>query len=114
MPESVGSLALGPDRRILVALASGLAWFDPSTAEREKLLPIERDQPEMRLNDGRCDRQGRFWVGSMARSTREKRGRLHRCNDGEAVVMLTDVQVPNCIAFSPDDRVLYFADTPTG
>ena len=113
MPEPIGCLALGPDRRVVVALASGLAWFDPDSGGLDRFLPIEADQPDTRLNDGRCDRQGRFWVGSMERGTREKRGVLYRCDAAEAVPVLTGVQVPNCTAFSPDGRTMYFADTPT-
>ena len=58
MPEPIGCLALGPDRRVVVALASGLAWFDPDSGALDRFLPIEADQPDTRLNDGRCDRQG--------------------------------------------------------
>jgi L-arabinonolactonase len=114
MPESIGCLALGPERAVVVALASGLAWFDPETEQLDRFLGIEADQPESRLNDGRCDGQGRFWVGSMARNAAGARGRLYRCDTTRAVPMLAGIQVPNSIAFSPDGRTLYFADTPTG
>lgn len=115
MPEPIGCLALGPGSAVVVALASGLAWFDPTTEQLERFLPIEADQPDMRLNDGRCDRQGRFWVGSMALHTQPApaRGTLYRCAAGKAVPQRTGIQVPNCTAFSPDGRTMYFTDTPT-
>jgi L-arabinonolactonase len=113
MPESIGCLALGPERAVVVALASGLAWFDPETERLDRFLEIEADKPESRLNDGRCDRQGRFWVGSMARDAASTRGRLYRCDSNRAIPILAGIQVPNSIAFSPDGRTLYFADTPT-
>lgn len=113
MPELIGCLALGPERRVVVALASGLAWFDPDTSELQRFLPIEANQPETRLNDGRCDRQGRLWVGSMGRNSEEPRGTLYRCTATEAAPMRTGLRVPNCTAFSPDGRRMYLADTPT-
>jgi sugar lactone lactonase YvrE len=113
MPEPIGCLALSQDRRIVVALASGLAWFDPDTGALDRFLPIEADEPRTRLNDGRCDRQGRLWVGSMRRSAGGPLGTLYRCSGAEAAPMLTGIEVPNCTAFSPDGTTLYFADTPT-
>lgn len=113
MPEPIGCLALSADRRIVVALASGLAWFDPETEVLQSFLAIEADQPGTRLNDGRCDRQGRLWVGSMTRGTPSPCGTLYRCTSTEATPMLTGIQVPNCTAFSPDGGTMYFTDTPT-
>jgi sugar lactone lactonase YvrE len=113
MPEPVGTVALGPAGRVVVALASGLAWFDPETDRLDRFLPIEADRPNSRLNDGRCDHQGRLWVGSMSRGTPEPIGVLYRCTGRAAAPILTGIQVPNCTAFSPDGRRMYFTDTPT-
>ncbi len=113
MPESIGCVALGPDRSVVVGLTSGLAWFDPDTERLDRFLELEARQPDTRLNDGRCDRQGRLWVGSMARNGHGSRGTLYRCDAARATPMLAGIQVPNAIAFSPDGRTMYFADTPT-
>ncbi len=113
MPEPVGCMGLGADARVVVALASGLAWFDPASERVEMFLPIEADQPATRLNDGRCDRQGRLWVGSMARKGGEPIGTLYRCDARSPVAVLNHIRVPNCTAFSPDGSTMYFTDTPT-
>jgi L-arabinonolactonase len=113
MPESIGCVALSPDQSVVVALASGLAWFDPETERLDRFLTIEADQPETRLNDGRCDRDGRLWVGSMARSGGQPSGTLYRSDASHAAPMLSGIRVPNSIAFSPDGLTMYFADTPT-
>jgi sugar lactone lactonase YvrE len=114
MPESIGCLALGPAHRVLVGLASGLAWFDPQAHQLEHDARIEADVPTSRLNDGRCDRQGRLWVGSMNRGVPGVHGSLYRCEAGAAPrAMLTGIQVPNTTAFSPDGRIMYFADSPS-
>ena len=99
---------------LLVALERGLAFFDWDGAEIRDWLPLE-PMAENRLNDGRCDPAGRFWVGSMfdpaeaGRST----GSLYRVSpDGTAMTARTEVGVSNGLAFSPDGRTMYFADTP--
>jgi L-arabinonolactonase len=114
MPEPIGSAALGGDGRVLVALASGLSRFDPDGGALQPLVPIEAEIATSRLNDGRCDRQGRFWVGSMDRSTPAGRGALYRYDpDGALHRMLENIEVPNSLAFSPDGGTMYFADSPT-
>jgi sugar lactone lactonase YvrE len=114
MPEAIGAVALHAGGGLLVALASGLFRFDPDSAALTPLQPIEAEIPTSRLNDGRCDRQGRFWVGSMDRSTAEGRGSLYRYDpDGALHRLRGGIEVPNGLAFSPDGRTMYFCDTPT-
>jgi sugar lactone lactonase YvrE len=114
MPEAIGAVALHADGGLLVALASGLARFDPSDASLTLLRPVEADIPTSRLNDGRCDRQGRFWFGSMDRSTPDSRGFLYRYDpDGSLHRLLDGIEVPNGLAFSPDGGTMYFCDSPT-
>lgn len=114
MPEPVGCLALGQDGRILAALASGLAWLDPATGTLTDFTRIEADEPRTRLNDGRCDRQGRLWVGSMNRAPEGPGGAFYCATaDGALRRVIDKVGVPNCTAFSPDGRTMYFADSPT-
>lgn len=114
MPEPIGTMALADGGRVVVALASGLAWFDLATEKLQRFLPIEADNDASRLNDGRCDRQGRLWVGSMRRGEAKHPGVLYRCNGTRAEPMLHNITVPNCTCFSPDGRTMYFTDTPTG
>jgi len=116
MPEEVGSLALRRDRGLglLVALRSGFAFFDPATGAVDRRGGPEPDQPDNRLNDGKCDRRGRFWVGSMHVSGRQPTGALYRLDPDLAWQRVLDgITVPNSLAFAPDDRTLYFADTPS-
>lgn len=112
--EPPGSLALTRDGRLAVALASGLAWFDEASGTTTPFLPIEADKPATRLNDGRVDHKGRFWVGSMARTEHAPIGTFYRATiDGKLAVIRPAITVPNCTAFSPDGGKLYFTDTPT-
>ena len=65
MPEELCAFALRARGGLVVAMRSGFALFDPETGALDWLARPEADRPDNRLNDGRCDRQGRFWTGSM-------------------------------------------------
>ena len=75
----------------------------------------EPDRKDNRLNDGRCDPEGRFWVGSMndlRRIQGQYEGNLYCYHpDGECVSQNLPVGVANGLAFSPDERYMFFADT---
>ena len=70
----------------------------------------------MRFNDGRCDRQGRFWAGSMLldMGAAAPVGAMYRYSAGQAEplrALLNDFIVPNGLAFSPDGRTMYLSDS---
>jgi sugar lactone lactonase YvrE len=112
LPEIIGSFAFRSTRGMVAALQSGLYRFDPDSRTLEAIARPESDQPENRFNDGRCDRAGRFWAGTMSDVRRDPTGALYRlAPDGACTRMRSDVIVPNSIAWSPDDRTMYFADT---
>jgi sugar lactone lactonase YvrE len=112
LPEVVGSIALCERGGFLAAMRSGFHAVDPETGTVEQLLDPEADRPENRFNDGRVDRRGRFWAGTMNDVRRDPTGALYRLDADLACTRhREDVIVPNSIAWSPDDRVMYFADT---
>ncbi len=113
LPELVGSIALTEqDGRLLVALRSRLAVFDSASGLFETIVEPRLPDPEHRFNDGRCDRQGRFWVGTMHHLTRAPEGSLFRLDErGFNEVVAGNLAIPNSMAFSPDGRTMYFADS---
>lgn len=117
MPEEIGSFALRRGGGALVALRSGFAFLDLETGSLTRVGDPESDKPLNRMNDGKCDRRGRFWVGTMSTlpaSAREPTGALYRLDpDLRWHRMLDGITVPNSLAWSPDDRTMYFADTPS-
>lgn len=112
MPERICSFALREQGGLVVALASTLAFFDPATGHIERLPPPDADMKRNRFNDGKCDRRGRFWVGSMDDQLRERTGGLFRLDpDGSLHQMESGIGISNSLAWSPDDKIFYFADT---
>lgn len=110
-----GSLALtASPGRLLVAIEGRLAILDWTSGEWTDWVPLEPEGVGNRLNDGRCDPAGRFWVGSMFEPAAAGKftGILHRVEpDGTAVAVRSEIGVSNGIAFAPDGRTMYFADT---
>jgi sugar lactone lactonase YvrE len=94
-------------------LAEDLTLYarDADTGYRCDLLSLEHGL-DNRLNDGRVDARGRFWVGTMDNGLSRPKGSLYRIDtDGIATRMESGVIVSNGIAFSPDGKTLYFTDT---
>ncbi len=111
MPEPPGSIAFRRDGGMLVALESGV--FLLGMEETKLLVRPPEHEAGLRFNDGRCDRAGRFWIGTLAEPDFQPRGILYRIEpNGFARVFRTGIQVPNSIAWSPDGRTMYFADSP--
>ncbi len=107
----LGSLALTNSNDHLVGVDLALRRFDAGANVMKPVAELEHGF-DNRLNDGRVDRRGRFWVGSMDNAYTRPNGSLYRVDpDGTVVKMLTDIKVSNGIAFAPDDRVFYFTDT---
>ena len=110
MPEQPGSVALRRAGGLLIALQSGVYLLD----KKQTLLvrPAEHEAG-LRFNDGRCDRAGRYWVGTLEDPDHPPRGVLYRIDvDGRATAMRSGIRVPNSLAWSPDGRTMYFADSP--
>src|SRR3990172_8936381 len=63
--REAGMLAVRAKGGLIVASASGIDFFDPPSGRLERFVAPEADRPGNRSNDGKCDRQGRFWYGTM-------------------------------------------------
>lgn len=112
MPGLVGAIALAGPGRKLVALAGEVALYDWEADRLETIAELPARIPGHRFNDGRCDRQGRFWVGTMHNVSRAPEGVLYRLDpDGRLIAVLDGICIPNSLAWSPDGRRMYFADS---
>ena len=112
LPERVCALALREAGGMVLALASGFAFLDPLTGNLERLAAPEAHLPTNRMNDGKCDRRGRFWAGTMDDRLTARTAALWRLDpDLTCHCMERGIGISNSLAWSPDDRVFYFADT---
>jgi L-arabinonolactonase len=115
LPDRVGSFAFvaGSDTQLLLGLASGIALFDTGSEELSPVAPVEPEQPTTRINDGRCDRQGRFVFG-MYNPAEAAIGGIYRVHGDLRVerLPLPATAVANSIAFSPSGATMYYTDSP--
>ena len=113
LDKDVGALVLaqGRDRGVL-ALDDGFYTFDFRTGLAELIQLVDADEPRTRLNDGKCDRRGRFFAGGMDDKEELKNCGLWRLDPDLTVTKVDDgIICSNGPCWSPDDRTFYFADT---
>lgn len=112
LPALGGALALAKDGRLIAGLQSGIHMIDPASGAVELLMDPEPDKPDHRLNEGKCDPQGRFWVGSISTLGRFPTGCLYRLEkDGSVSEVMNEISVPNTLAWLPDGKHMVFADS---
>ncbi|MFI7638455.1 SMP-30/gluconolactonase/LRE family protein [Nonomuraea sp. NPDC049400] len=107
-PRVSGGYVVAAERELLLAdtddldaplRSLGEAWTDPA----------------VRMNDGGCDPDGRFYIGSMAYDESPGRGSFYVAEPGGGLrVVLPGVTISNGFDFSPDGALAYYADTTTG
>ncbi len=109
----LGSLALRQEAGgVVLALDAALYTFDLGSGRLTLLAEVEPPVSNTRLNDGRCDANGRLWIGTMDNGLAAPTGSFYRVGaDGTVVRQFGDVIVSNTVAISPDQRTLYFSDT---
>ena len=115
LPHHPGSYALRRNGGMLMAYRNQLAWLDPAAGSNTPVDAGGIDFAVERFNDGKCDRTGRFWAGTMDRRMSEPVGSLYRIDPDRSVHrMASGMKVSNGMAFSPDDRIFYHTDSRTG
>jgi L-arabinonolactonase len=116
LPDRLGCFAPLGATSLLSGFAGGLEVFDLESGARRPIVAVEADRPTTRVNDGKLDRSGRLIFGTMDEDPYGARpiGRIY-AYEGAARPrpLISDVRIANSIAFSPDGRRMYFADTPT-
>jgi sugar lactone lactonase YvrE len=118
MPERVGCIALtAVQGQLITAMETGIArvtLHEGGPVDIEWLAHIQHPAPGMRFNDGRCDANGRLWVGTMVMdmSLASDLGGLY-CLDERGLTgpHVTGLLTPNGLGFSPDGRTLYLSDS---
>ena len=113
LPAEVGAFVRASGNKGVVALQSGIAYIDLETGEFTPITDPEADKPWNRFNDGKCDRRGRFWVGSMDNEEVRTSGTLYRIDADHSVTPFkSPVGISNGLGWSPDNTIMYYADSP--
>lgn len=116
VPAPVGSFALRRSGGAVLALRHGFATLEPASGACVPLASLGLDHADLRLNDGKVDRQGRFVAGTMHMNLNAGAaplGGLYRlCHDRTVQLLVEDIVTTNGPCFSPDGGTLYLADSP--
>jgi sugar lactone lactonase YvrE len=112
----VGSVAACVAPRVaggyVVATERGFMLMDSSGGV--EVLADVWDDVSVRMNDGGCDPDGRFYCGSMAYDATAGRGALYRLDPDRTVhTVLTGATISNGLDWSADRSTVFYVDTPT-
>ncbi|MPZ82788.1 MAG: SMP-30/gluconolactonase/LRE family protein [Actinophytocola sp.] len=111
LPVPVGSVVVRRSPGLVVAAGMGFAVLDESSGELSWLATVDRGD---RMNDARCDPEGRLWGGTLTVAQRPGASGLYRLDpDHRLTTVLDDVALSNGLGWSPDGSRMYYADTVT-
>ena len=111
-PVRVGSLAPRESGGFIAGTDGGFAGIDLDDERFDILFHPEPHLPTNRFNDGKVDRDGRFWAGTMDDREEQAQGALHRLGtDLKSQVVDQGYRVTNGPAFSPGGRIMYHNDS---
>jgi sugar lactone lactonase YvrE len=124
LPEQVACIAFDRNGTVLAGCESGLfaialsepgSGAQPVAAATRKLAAPPFPSAGMRFNDGRCDRQGRFWSGTMVMdmAAANPAGALYRFDEHGllSAPVVDSLITQNGLAWSPDGKTMYLSDS---
>ncbi len=110
----IGAVALAAGGGYVLAAGPGFLFVNDAGSVREPVQPAA-GRTDVRMNDGACDPQGRFWAGTMAYDESPGAGALYRLElDGGCTTVLTGLAISNGVGWSPDASTMYLNDSGTG
>ncbi len=109
--EEIGCIAPVQGGGLVLALRSGIHLARTWGGPLQLLAAAPYDTTSLRFNDGKCDAQGRFWVGSLYEPKDQALGVLYMLDGRGLHPMMDGVTTANGLAWSPDGRTAYWADT---
>ena len=115
--EQIGSFGFRSTAGVVVGTNSGFGTMNLETGQLEARIDPEPSLPHNRLNDGKADRRGRYWCGSMDARLKDKSASIYRLDpDFNCQPAAEDFHFvcSNGIAFDPEDTRMYFGDTKGG
>ena len=113
MPSEPGCIAPAQSGGLVMALRDGIYRAHVWGGALEKRVDATHDTSTTRFNDGKADPRGRFWAGTMYEPRTSASAQLLSLNNGTLEVKVSHATIANGLAWSPDAKTLYWADTPT-
>lgn len=108
----IGALSFRASGGLVLATRDGFACWDSKSGKLDFIADPEAGNKQSRFNDGKVDRQGRFWAGTMIQGSSEAVNSLYRLDpDGTVHTMETGIVLSNGLGWSPDDKTMYFTDS---
>jgi sugar lactone lactonase YvrE len=109
----VGAVVPAVSGELCIAAGNGFYGLDTESGAIREIAAVP-GLPHTKMNDGACDREGRFYAGSMDNDEAPGRGAFYRLDPDHTVTTLFDgVGISNGVGWSPDDRLMYYTDSLT-
>lgn len=113
-PSRIGTVVPTNNNDVLIALEDGVYKMNLKTEESTVFLDMKNHLINQRLNDGKCDPSGRFWVGSMDFNQEKGKAKLFNINTNKNLEIKVDnVTISNGIVWTSNKKTMYYIDTPT-
>lgn len=114
-PSKVNAVVLRRSGGLVSAMKDGVYTLDMASGTWSPLVVTEPDEPGNRANDGKVDRAGRFWYGTMEDDGKTPTGRYYRIEaDRSFAAVDGGYSIPNGPCWSPDAKRMYMADSKLG
>ena len=107
---NVGVIAFRKGGGFITAGSNGFSFWQPDKTRLDSISDPEQNNPASRFNDGKVDRAGRFWAGTMTHEGEVSS--LYRVDDSlEIQRMESGITISNGIGWSPDNQIMYYSDS---
>jgi sugar lactone lactonase YvrE len=112
MPTNICCIGLHAAGGLIAGMRTYFAHIELPSGQVTKIADVVAPNQPLMFNDGKCDRQGRYWAGTKDLAEKNPLATLYRLDkQGEVTPMAQHIVETNGIAWSPDNRIMYYCDT---
>ncbi len=110
-PAVIGALVINESGGMLAAIGNEVMQVDLAKNKYESIGEIfPKHRTDLRANDGKCDRAGRFWIGVANLDLHHPQGGLYCLDKGKLTQHETGITISNGLGWSPDNKIFYYTD----
>ena len=111
MPEHIGSVVPRAQGGLVATMGNRVVAIDMPAGTISTLIKVPHWRDDIHMNDGKCDRNGRYWFGVANLDIADPKGRLYRLDpDGTLTQMEQHMTISNGLGWSPDNKTFYYTD----